>query len=109
MNTEEETFIKTSLDYNEIMDFIPVLIDYNIERNTGFPFTLSASDINGTNLVVANGLKYNVSELHMFLFDDMDYIPSESIKEINDYIMDYTDVQEEQLDEEQIQKIFQMK
>lgn len=94
MNTEEEIFLKTSLDYNEIMDLVPVLVDYNIERSTGFPFTLATPNIDGTDLVVAQGLTYNVSELHRFLFDDEEYQPSDSVRKTDDYIKTYTKIPE---------------
>lgn len=92
MNTEEKTFIKTSLGYDEIMDLIPVVIDYNIEANSGFPFTLQTPNINGADLVVAEGLACNVTALHEFLFDDVDYQPTEGVKAIDQYLIDYTGV-----------------
>lgn len=94
MNTEDETFLKTSLEYEEIMDLIPVMIDYNIEGSAGFPYTLEAPTVDGISLLVPQGLSNNVSELHKFLFDDIEYEPSSTVKEINDYIIDYTGVQE---------------
>lgn len=93
MNTEEETFMKTSLCYDEIMDLVPVMIDYNIESSTGFPFTLETPNIDGGDLVVAEGLACNVTALHSFLFDDVDYQPSDTVNEISQYIIDYTGVQ----------------
>lgn len=92
MNTEEKTFIKTSLGYDEIMDLIPVVIDYNIEANSGFPFTLQTPNINGADLVVAEGLACNVTALHEFLFDDADYQPTEGVIAIDRYLIDYTGV-----------------
>lgn len=103
MNTKTETFIKTSLDYDQIMDLIPIVIDYNIEGSSGFPFTLATPTIDGASLVVAEGLSYNVSQLHKFLFDDAEYQPSDTVKEISDYILNYTNVPEVQLTEEDSQ------
>ena len=103
MNTEDKTFIKTSLDYDQIMDLIPIMIDYNIVGSTGFPFTLSTPNIGGADLVVARGLSYNVSELHKFLFDDEAYQPSETVQSISDYIENYTGIPEVHLNEELIQ------
>lgn len=93
MNTGDKTFMKTSLGYDEIMDLIPVMIDYNVEASTGFPFTLQTPNIDGADLVVAEGLSCNVSALHSFLFDDSDYQPSKTVEEINQHIIDYTGVQ----------------
>lgn len=99
-NAKGNPFIKCSLSYDEIMDLIPVLIDYNIEDTTGFPFTLDTPTIHGESMVVAQGLSYNVQQLHKFLFDEKEYEVSEQVQEISDYIMDYTGLGEVRLPEE---------
>lgn len=99
-NTADNTFIKSSLTYNEVMDLIPVLIDYNIEETTGFPFTLDTPTINSESMVVAQGLSYNVEQLHKFLFDEENYEVSEEVQEISDYITWYTGIGEVRLPEE---------
>lgn len=99
-NTKGNPFIKSSLSYNDIMDLIPVVIDYNIEDTTGFPFTLDTPTINGESMVVAQGLSYNVQKLHEFLFDEKDYQVSQEVQEISDYIMDYTGLGEIRLKED---------
>lgn len=93
MNTEDRTFMKTSLGYEEIMDLVPVMIDYNLEASSGFPYTLQTPNIDGADLVIAEGLSCNVAALHEFLFDDNEYSPSKKVNEINDYIIDYTGIQ----------------
>lgn len=97
----EHPFIKCSLGYEEIMDLIPVLIDYKIEDATGFPFTLDTPTIHGASMVVAQGLSYNVQQLHRFLFDEEDYEVSYQVQEISDYITDYTGIGEVRLPEEE--------
>lgn len=93
MNTEDKIFMKTSLEYDEIMDLVPVMIDYNIEASSGFPFTLQTPNIDGADLVVAEGMACNVSALHSFLFNDKDYQPSKTVNEIDSYIINRTGVQ----------------
>lgn len=93
MNTEDKTFMKTSLGYDEIMDLIPVMIDYNVEASSGFPFTLQTPNIDGADLVVAEGMACNVSALHNFLFNDKNYHPSSTVNEIDRHIIDYTGIQ----------------
>ena len=100
LNTDKKTFIKTSLEYNEIMDLIPAMIDYNMAGSTGFPFTLDTPDIKGHDYVVAQGMSYNVKELHKFLFNDETYEPSETVNAINNYIINYTGVLEHHIPEE---------
>ena len=99
-NAEGTPFIKSSLSYNDIMDLIPAMIDYNIEDTTGFPFTLDTPTINGESMVVAQGLSYNVQKLHEFLFDEKDYEVSQEVQDISDYIIDYTGLGEVRLSED---------
>lgn len=93
MNTTERTFMKTSLQYDEVMDLIPVMIDYNLEGSSGFPYTQDTPIVDGNDYVVPQGLAVNVAALHKFLFDDPEYAPSQTVMEINDYIIGYTGVQ----------------
>ena len=93
MNTEDRTFMKTSLGYEEIMDLVPVMIDYNLEASSGFPYTLQTPNIDGADLVVAEGLSCNVIALHEFLFNDKEYQPSKTVDEIDSYIIKRTGVQ----------------
>ncbi|MDD7389575.1 MAG: LCP family protein [Lachnospiraceae bacterium] len=103
-NAQGTPFIKSSLSYNDIMDLIPAMIDYNIEDTTGFPFTLDTPTINGESMVVAQGLSYNVQKLHEFLFDEKDYEVSQEVQDISDYIMDYTGLGEVRLKEDRLEE-----
>ena len=96
MNTTERTFMKTSLQYDEVMDLIPVMIDYKLEGSAGFPYTQDTPIVDGNDYVVPQGLAVNVTALHAFLFNDSEYVPSQSVQEINDYIIEYTGVQPKQ-------------
>ena len=89
-NSENERIVKTSLSFDEIMDLIPVVLEMNISGNTGFPFTLTAPTINGASYVVASGLEYNVGKLHEYLYEEKDYKATSTVKEISDYIKNYT-------------------
>lgn len=95
MNTEDKTFIKTSMTYDEIMDLVPVMIDYNMVGSDGFPYTLDTPNVDGASMVVAKGMAYNVSTLHKFLFNEENYQVSPKVQEINDYLINYTGVAEE--------------
>ncbi|MCI7099420.1 MAG: LCP family protein [Lachnospiraceae bacterium] len=99
-NSKGTPFIKSSLSYDDIMDLIPTMIDYNIEDTTGFPFTLDTPTVHGESMVVAQGLSYNVQKLHEFLFDEKDYQVSDEVEEISNYIMDYTGLGEVRLKED---------
>lgn len=99
-NTEEETFIKTSMEFDEIMDLIPVAMDFTLKDTTGFPFTIAMPTVDGESMVVAEGLEYNVSKLHEYLFDKKNYIVSGGVSKISKYIEDYTGIEEVRLPED---------
>ena len=103
-NSENERIVKTSLSFDEIMDLIPIVLEMNISGNTGFPFTLTAPTINGASYVVASGLEYNVEKLHEYLFGDKNYKTTATVKEISDYIKNYTGCDTVVLPEDETQK-----
>ena len=51
-------------------------------------------------MVVAQGLEYNVSKLHKFLFGEDNYQPSETVQTISDYLINYTGIPTVKLDED---------
>ena len=49
---------------------------------------------------MAQGLSYNVSKLHEFLFGEKDYGPSETVQTVSDYLEIYSGVPTVKLDED---------
>lgn len=99
-NTEDEKIITTSLSFNEVMDLIPTLLDFTLSDSAGFPFTCDTPTINGASMVVAQGLEYNVEKLHQFLFSEEDYEVTETVRNISDYLINYTGIPTVKLDED---------
>lgn len=99
-NTKDKTFVKTSMDFDEIMDLIPLMIDFTLTDTVGFPYTLAMPTIDGKSFIVAEGLSYNVSKLHEFMYGEPGYKVSPSVRKINDYLIDYTGVDEVKLPED---------
>lgn len=99
-NTADEKIITTSLSLDEVMDLIPTLLKFTLSDNTGFPFTCDTPKINGASMVVAQGLEYNVSKLHKFLFGEENYQPSETVQTISEYLINYTGIPTVKLDED---------
>lgn len=91
-NTEDEKVIGTSLSFNEVLDLIPYMLQFSLTGSEGFPFTCDTPTINNASMVVAEGLSYNVSKLHEFLFDEKDYDPSQTVETISDYLETYTGI-----------------
>lgn len=101
-NTEDEKIIGTSLSFNEVMDLIPTMINFTMAGSEGFPFTCDTPTINKASMVVAQGLSYNVTKLHEFLFDEENYVPSEQVIAISDYLESYTGIPTVKLKEDMI-------
>lgn len=98
--TQEEKIITTSLSFDEIMDLIPVMIDFELTETFGFPYTFATPEIKGASMVVPRGLSYSVMKLHEALFDEKDYMPSKQVEKINDYIIKYTGIKTQRLEED---------
>lgn len=88
-------YISTNLTKTEILSLAKDVASYKIGETTGFPFTkVSLKDLGY--IIAPATLESNVVELHEFLFGaDEAYTPSQTVKEISDYIINYTGVYEE--------------
>lgn len=100
----EKNIVRTSIEYDDMMDMIPAFIDFELGETRGFPFTYSYPDAyltNGESAVAVGGLTYNVKKLHQFLYHDSAYIPSPKVQQINDRLYDITGVGEILLPEDE--------
>lgn len=98
-----EELVKTSIPYDELLDMIPVLMDFSITGQAGFPTTYTCPDIKYTSnesSVVAQGFSYNVTKMHNFLFGDYGYTPSKVVLGIDESIKGLTHVEEVTLPED---------
>ncbi|NLL92782.1 MAG: hypothetical protein GX225_01350 [Clostridiales bacterium] len=97
----DEQFIYTSIPYDEIIDLIPTLLKFEMVGSEGFPYTYTSQKhvpgIKEAWPITANGFTYNVYKLHEFLFNDDDYHPSKTVKNINDMLYSMTGIEEERL------------
>ncbi len=80
----------TSIDIEEIVDLVSDLSSYTLVDAGGFPmkeYLVTGSLGQGVgDSVVCTDLEAAVSELHRIFFDEEDYEPSETVKEISDVI-----------------------
>lgn len=87
--------IQTNLTLAEILDLAMDVRMYEISSTSGFPFDLVNRTISGSgDSVIPVSLTNNVSKLHEYLFGTADYVPSLSVRAINDTIIDKTGVDE---------------
>lgn len=90
---EENEIFKTSLSYDEVIDLIPIVLDFSLNSTTGYPFTYEGdAHINGASCVVVAGHAYNVAKLHEYLFNEKNYIPSSMVFEIDERIRRLTGI-----------------
>ena len=87
--------ISTTLSLTEILSLLKALPDYDISSTTGFPFDLTTKTIGKEDTVIPAELDNNVVELHQYLFDETDYVPSSSVKKYSDYIVNKTGITED--------------
>ena len=91
-------YVYTSFSMDEILELTKDIAKYNLVDNTGFPH----SDMRGTatlgskgSCVYAVDLEDNVKWLHEYLFGEVDYEPSDAVKEysgiIHDFVGQYVD------------------
>ena len=91
-------YVYTSFSMDEILELTKDIAKYNLVDNTGFP----RSDLRGTatlgskgSCVYAVDLEDNVKWLHEYLFGEVDYEPSDAVKEysgiIHDFVGQYVD------------------
>lgn len=92
-------YIYTSFGIDEVIALLPELPNYSIVEEGGFPKAdMRGSDTLGSkgSCVYAVDLVDNVKWLHEFLFDEVDYVPSEEVKEysqiIHDFVSQYVDI-----------------
>ena len=76
--------ISSSLSKDEIIELAKDCFDYEIATTTGFPFTYTSPTLEGKgSVIVAADLETNVIALHRFLYNDMDYVPTQTVKDIS--------------------------
>lgn len=85
--------VSTSLTMKEILALLPNAADYTIAETTGFPFDKTTGTVGSKgSCVIAQGLEQNVVQLHEFLFEEKDYVPSKTVTLINNKIIKDTGV-----------------
>lgn len=82
--------IYTNIQKNQIKEVIPKVISYKVVDNFGFPDVdmVDGKMIDGVWYGVPKDLEKSVSKLHNRLFNQKDYIPSDTVKNISTKIIE---------------------
>ena len=86
-----DELIKTSIEYDKMMEMIPLFVNFELGETKGFPFTYEFPEnylTNGESAIAVGGLAYNVGKLHSFLYGNEDYKPSAHVKELDEKLKD---------------------
>ncbi len=83
--------IATSLSVSDILGLASVYRDYELAATTGFPFDKRGAEYSGKGeVVVPCTLESNVAKLHLFLYENEEYAPSNTLRHISGVISEYT-------------------
>lgn len=78
--------ISTNIPTSEILVLAKDLLRYTIKDSVGFPFQKTTGYIQRVSYVLPIDLERNVKELHQYLFDEEDFVPSSKVVEYSNYI-----------------------
>ena len=81
--------ISTNFSFSQTLDIMSEINDFTIVDTTVFPFEYRDQTQLSTAYVYPKNLDNNVSDLHAYLFGEEEYEPSDTVKEISDYIKQY--------------------
>lgn len=102
--SDNDPSFKTSMTYDEIMDLLPVVLEFTLAGTQSFPYTYAEGNKdlipNRASVIMAQGLTYNVTKFHEFLYPDEDYKPTTTLKNINNDISFKFQVEEIKLPED---------
>lgn len=76
--------ISTSLSPTELLSLASGVAKYHMGENTGFPFDKDSGDVgNLGDMVIPLDLESNVIKLHEFLYENQEYTPSQTVKDLS--------------------------
>ena len=92
--------IDTDLDESELSSLFDSIIGYDLDELTGFPFFMTniIDDIKGEMLVPCD-LKANVTKLHSFMYDNDEYLPSDTVLKYDKLITEETGFEADDVNE----------
>ncbi len=87
---KKNRIISTSFSLDEIVNMLPIVMDFELAGSQGFPSSLTTGTISGASYVIPLGVSANVKELHKFLFGEENYEPTEAVNSISNYVEGFT-------------------
>ena len=81
--------VQTNIGLSEVISLLPTITSVNISDSIGWPYEVRGYN-SGASYVAPVTLEANVVKLHKELFEQQDYTASETVKEINQKIINKT-------------------
>lgn len=91
---DKGNIISTSFTFEEIINLLPIIFDFQLNGSEGFPSNLTTGTFDGVSYVVPSGLSANVTKLHEYLYGEKDYVPTESVNSVDSAITAKTGISE---------------
>ncbi len=83
--------IRTSMNSGTMISMAGSLLKYDMGESYGFPFDRATMDHPSKgDIVVPCTLESNVIELHKILYDETDYVPSQTVQDYSDWMINDT-------------------
>lgn len=82
--------ISTSIGLNDLLTLARSARKYYIGQTSGFPFSHQEMKIGKKSCVIPTTLASNVVQLHSFLYDQENFVPSSTVQSISDHIAEKT-------------------
>lgn len=83
-------YVETNLTLKDILSLVKMVSKMQLADSAGFPFDKQADTVDGTSYVFPVDLEANVKKLHEYLYDAVDYEPTDTVKEISDHIKKFS-------------------
>ncbi|MBO5069572.1 MAG: LCP family protein [Roseburia sp.] len=88
--------IKTSFSNTDLIALAAKVFDYKLGETAGFPFVKNTIKLGSKgDCVIPCDLESNVIELHKFLYNEEDYVPTEKVKKNSQQIIEDTGYHQE--------------
>ena len=88
-NENGQSLVKTNISTLDVISLLPNIASFNVDTNIGWPYEVKGITLDRWYGVPVT-LEENVSKLHEELFGQTGYIPSDTVKEISNSIINKT-------------------
>ncbi len=78
---------KTNLSQNDLIGFAQRMTKVSFNKSVGYPYTVKTGMLDGRSYVFPGNLEESARKLHKEFYNEEEYEPSDTLKEISNYII----------------------